>query len=666
MGLHRGRRGVQVRGQLVGHLDDPPIGALADRQRVGLGPESGGVGRWEGAGEVEDVGDRGSPPAVDGLVGVADGGDRVPEAVLRRLPGEELAQQVCLGHRGVLVLVEEHDGILLALDAPDLRLGTGQLRRQRDLVGEVHQPELLLEPAVALDQVEDLGALGHLVQDLGDLALGPRGLQRGLEARPLPRLPGADIVDAAQVLVELAVEREEVVDGELRVLAEHLDRAGVPLDGPGGHLVAGRVGHHPRVGLEADPQAVLGEQGGGIGVVRRDDGLDALGGLTVVADHPLVEPGGGQRGADLGRQLGRRLGGEGQPEHLVGPHLPRRHEVDHPGRHHRGLAGTRSGDDHAWHQGSPDRLPLRRAELEGGLHQARQVGGRPQTLLAGHGGHARHESTDPDTWAGHSGLKSHRSHSDDGRAGKSSRRSCLCGPGELPLDGEPALVVGHLGPLDLHLEPALDLPAQLPELGPTGLGAERRQPLDAVERPVVDRELVEPELGVLGQRLVGRGVLPGLQVDHDDTPLVVELEAVGVAGQRDLRAVGKGHLGAQLGLGVEHRTRPRTRVPGQQPAQRLAHLVALTPPRPGRAEAELVPDLVDEDHQPVDVDRRAREVALGEPVGDRVHDVAEALGLAGLAGTARLALQEPLGRALEQAGQRAGRELHGPVGGPHR
>ena len=93
----------------------------------------------------------------------------------------------------------------------------------------------------------------------------------------------AHLLDADEVLVELRIEAQQVVDGGLRVLAEQLDGARVPFDGAGGHLVARGIGHHPGVRLVTDAQAVLGQEGSGVGVVGEDHRLDPLGQLVVRA-----------------------------------------------------------------------------------------------------------------------------------------------------------------------------------------------------------------------------------------------------------------------------------------------------------------------------------------------------------------------------------------------
>ena len=137
---------------------------------------------------------------------------------------------------------------------------------------------------------------------------------------------------------------------------------------PGGQPVAGGAGDHGRVGLVAQPQPVLGDQPGSERVVGHDQ---LLAGFVdaAVGDHPGPQ----QRGADPLGQLGRRLAGEGQTEHLLGAHGAGADQPDHPGRHHRGLARAGAGDDHAGLERSGDRLQLLVGERD--AERLDQVGG---------------------------------------------------------------------------------------------------------------------------------------------------------------------------------------------------------------------------------------------------------------------------------------------------
>ena len=215
-----------------------------------------------------------------------------------------------LRDRGVLVLVEEHDPELLALGDADLGLVGGEPGAELDLVGEVHQPEVGLHPPVAGDQAEQLAAaldgVGGLLDrvDVGRAVLARPLLLRGRH-EPGQRLAvdPAHVVGADQVLAHLAVEGEEVLDDGLGVVAQVRDLAGVPVDHPRAELVARGVGDDPGVRLVPDPQPVVGEQAGGVGVVGRDGGLQDV---LVLGCGVVERPGVGQRLADLGRAAGWR------------------------------------------------------------------------------------------------------------------------------------------------------------------------------------------------------------------------------------------------------------------------------------------------------------------------------------------------------------------------
>ena len=313
--------GVELGGQVVGGGQDPLVGAAVDGEGVRRGPAV--TGR-EARRELEDVGDRGTAPAVDRLVGVTDRGDRVPEAALGIRPREQSAQHQRLGDRGVLVLVEEDHLELAALDLAHLGTGLRQPGGERDLVGEVHQAEVRLEPAVGLDQADQLGPLvDRRDRLLVLLAVGLAVLGRHPvdEPRPLAGVVGQHRRGVDEVLAHLGVEGEEVLDDVAGRVGELVDGGRVALHGAGGELVAAGVGDQPGVGLVADPQAVLGEERRGVGVVRRHRRLLDL--LLVVADpgSPLgQQPGLAEVVADPGLELGGGLGGEGEAEDLARCH----------------------------------------------------------------------------------------------------------------------------------------------------------------------------------------------------------------------------------------------------------------------------------------------------------------------------------------------------------
>ena len=179
------------------------------------------------------------------------------------------------------------------------------------------------------------------------------------------------------MFAELPVEGEEILDDVPRRVGEMLDRRRVALDGPARELVAARIGDQPGVGLVSDPQTVLGEQRGGIGVVRRHGGLLDLLSLVVGADvPPRQQPGLEQVVADPLGQLGGRLGREREPEDLTRRHPAGGDQPNHARGHHGRLAGARAGDHHGRLERCGDRRELLVAEGEVLAHQLAQLLGR--------------------------------------------------------------------------------------------------------------------------------------------------------------------------------------------------------------------------------------------------------------------------------------------------
>ncbi len=163
-----------------------------------------------------------------------------------------------------------------------------------------------------------------------------------------------------QVLLQVGIQPEHPLGDRGRPEpGDELERTGGRLDHPGGEAVPGGAGEHGGVGLEAQTQPVLGDQPGGERVVGHDQ-------LFTRLVHPGLgdDPGPEQGVPDPRGQLGGRLAGEGQPQHLLGPDRPGADQPDHPGRHHGGLAGPGSGDDHPGFQRGGDRGQLRVGERD--------------------------------------------------------------------------------------------------------------------------------------------------------------------------------------------------------------------------------------------------------------------------------------------------------------
>ncbi len=117
--LHACVQGAQGLREAVGEVEEAAAAAAVLAER--LAGRGAAVGVREVLGEVVEVGDGGAAPAVDGLAGVADRGDRVAGAA-----AEQACQQDALGDRGVLVLVEEDHPELVAQDARRPRASAGR------------------------------------------------------------------------------------------------------------------------------------------------------------------------------------------------------------------------------------------------------------------------------------------------------------------------------------------------------------------------------------------------------------------------------------------------------------------------------------------------------------------------------------------------------------
>lgn len=330
-GVHGAQRG----GHGVGEVEEAASAAAVLAEGVAGCGRAVGVG--EVVGEVVEVGDGGAAPAVDGLAGVADGGDGVAGAV-----AEESGEQDALGDGGVLVLVEEDDPELLAEQGADCRVAVGEGGGEGDLVAEVDEVAVAFGAAVLLDEPGEVVAGAGDLGEFAQVGVGERGALQGAEqifvvvAQPV----GGD-----EVFGELAVEGEQVADEVGEGAGERGVGSGRLPQHPGGELEAGGVGEQAGAGFQSEPESVIGEEPSGEGVVGGDDRF--AGGVLV-----LVAPGGasgsgsvtagfGQCLADAFGEFARGLVGEGQPEDLFGRDLPGADEPDDAGRHHRGLARSR-------------------------------------------------------------------------------------------------------------------------------------------------------------------------------------------------------------------------------------------------------------------------------------------------------------------------------------
>ena len=183
---------------------------------------------------------------------------------------EQAGQQDALGHRGVLVLVEQDHPELVPQDAAHLGPGPGELGGQGDLVAEVEEVALALGRPVAADQLGEFAAGGGGLGDLAQVGVGELGALQFAQQRGVVR---AQVLGSYEVLGEFGVEGQQVADqvregaGQRRVRAR-----GLP-EHAGGELVAGGVGEQPGGGFQADAQAVVGQEAAREGVVGGDHRL---------------------------------------------------------------------------------------------------------------------------------------------------------------------------------------------------------------------------------------------------------------------------------------------------------------------------------------------------------------------------------------------------------
>ena len=181
----------------VGHVEDRVVVAPAGPQRQDLGAATpvGELGR-----KPRQRRCTGSPPTVDGLVGIADCGDANATRRAVRRGAEQGPQHHQLRLRGVLELVEEHRPEPGPLRDADPGNRPGQLGRQRHLVAEVHGVPLALEIEVRPNHRQDRAPVPQRWQHLLRLhRMGP------LAGEPLGHCPHGDLelVDVAPDVLRL-------------------------------------------------------------------------------------------------------------------------------------------------------------------------------------------------------------------------------------------------------------------------------------------------------------------------------------------------------------------------------------------------------------------------------------------------------------------------------
>ena len=329
---------------------------------------------------------------------------------------EERGEQIGLHHRGVLVLVEQHDAEPLAHLVGDRRVAFDDLVRAGHLIREVDDADAALLRGVLAGEISEQREGSHLLLGGDHVGVDDRRLRR--------RWTLQHVAEAIRERGEV-VERHEVVHpvarDPQRGVHDAADRLATTLEA---RVVGGehhapheqprrRFREHDGLGIPPDPQrmladdlvreAVVGRDGRPVqervvvGLLRRrsrrlDEGVHgrmprrgcarALAGTLDLAEDvekpsgmqpsqvrhqpaPLELAEALQPALDALGQLARGLAGEGQAEDLVATDDPVRDEPDHARGHRLGLAAAGAGDHERGLERRLDhgRLLIRRGEL---------------------------------------------------------------------------------------------------------------------------------------------------------------------------------------------------------------------------------------------------------------------------------------------------------------
>lgn len=263
-----------------------------------------------------------------------------------------------MGHRGVLVLVEEDHAELVAQDAAHFG-DPGERRGEGDLVAEVEEVTLALGGPVAGHQLGEFAAGGGRLGDLAQVRVGEFGALQRAQQFGVVR---AQFLGADEVFGEFGVEGQQVADEVREGAGERRVGAGGFAEYARGELEAGGVGEEAGGGFEADAQPVVGQEAAGEGVVGGDDRF--AGRVVGVDDVRVGDARLDERLADALGEFTGGLVGEGEPEHLFGGDLAGADQPHHACRHHRGLARPCSGHDDLRRGRCGDAVRLLRGERD--------------------------------------------------------------------------------------------------------------------------------------------------------------------------------------------------------------------------------------------------------------------------------------------------------------
>ncbi len=296
-------------------------------------------------GERGKVLQRGAPPLIDGLVGIADRSHR-------EAPAEDASQQLPLAGIGVLILVEERYPVPVSHPGGNVGVACHQLVGQTDEV--------------------------RIVEDVQPPFLGVVAGQRGGDL-PASGPRFVAVPNRQQVVGDIEVVSE--VGSQLLQLVHHAGRGDVQ------RLVA----------TESFHQELAGEGGGddGAGALHADEGAELLqqtGGKAVVGVDlyfPARLHAALQGDPDPVGELLSGLVGEGDAEHLFRLHALALDQVDDPQGQRARLPGSGAGrDSHRSQRVAEDRLLLAGGGERHLTNASRPSGHAGHTSFTAHRSHA--------------------------------------------------------------------------------------------------------------------------------------------------------------------------------------------------------------------------------------------------------------------------------------
>ena len=311
-------------------------------------------------GEGHDVARRRTPPAINRLERITDGSDGVSATVGGSRSREQPPQHDRLRCRGVLILIEQHDSEGSPQRTGHLRHLSGQPSRYAHLIGELHQPEAALQVLVVAYQAGQFETLLAGNDRLLDVDIGVASVVAWRRRQPEQQVASmpVQIAHIHHVLLKIGVESEHSLGhGRGPEPGNEFEWPGRSLHHPRCQSISGCSADQSRICFETQPQPMFGYQPSSEGIVSHDQ-LFARFIHAAIGDHPGTQ----QCIAYALGELGSRLPGEGQTEHLFGSHGAGADEPDHAGRHHGGLARSCARDDHAGLERSGDGLQLLRGE----------------------------------------------------------------------------------------------------------------------------------------------------------------------------------------------------------------------------------------------------------------------------------------------------------------